>query len=127
MFSHRLCVLIVWMLPASILFCGCESGSTQYQSGEAAAVQEAVSEFPDSAADLGEKVGVFVEGAAPDAAGMKPFEAYSPSAKKVTITGNTAIAEVEFEVIATGEILPPKEWTLEKVGEEWKIKTYPGP
>ena len=127
MINHRFVALIGWMLPTWMMICGCGGSKQQYASGEEAAVQEAISNFSDSRGTAESLAALFVEGAVPDAATLKLFEPYMPSASGVSISGNLATVEVEFEELATGNIMGPTEWTLEKLGENWKIRTCPMP
>lgn len=127
MINHRFIALIGWVLLTWIMICGCGGSKQQYTSGEEAAVQEAISSFSDSRGTAERRAALFVEGAVPDAATLKLFEPYMPSASRVSISANLATVDVEFEELATGNILGPAEWTLEKVGENWKIRTCPLP
>jgi hypothetical protein len=42
-------------------------------------------------------------------------------------TGASATAQVLFEVLETGDQLGPVTWTLEKSGDDWKVKTVQVP
>jgi len=127
MYDHRFVTLIGWLAPAWILICGCGVSDEQYISSEEAAVKEAISNFSEPWSNAKRFAALFVEGAVPDASTLKRFEPYMPSASRVSVSGNLATVDVEFEELTTGNILGPAEWTLEKVGDQWKIKTCPLP
>jgi hypothetical protein len=68
---------------------------------------------------------MFVEEAAPDESQRALFQPYMSTARRVVVaeSGDRATAEVELEVLETGEIKGPVEWTLEKAGDRWLIRT----
>ena len=65
------------------------------------------------------------EGASVDEALRKKLKGLMTRLDRATIdsAGTTATASVLFEVLATGDQLGPVEWTLEKSGDQWKVKT----
>jgi len=127
MHDHRWVTLIGSLAPVWILICGCAVSDEQYASSEEAAIKEAVSNFSEPQSNAERFAALFVEGAVPDAATLKQFQPYMPSASRVLVSDNLATVDVEFEELATGKILGPAEWTLEKIGDQWKIKTCPLP
>jgi len=128
MFNNRCVTLMGSMLLAGMMMiCGCGGSEQQYASSEEAAVKEAVSNFSEAGRTAEGLAVLFVEGATPDAATRKRFAPYMPSASSVSVSGNIATVDVELEELATGNIIGPAEWTLEKVGDQWKIKTCPFP
>lgn len=116
-----------WILTS--LMMGCEVGGRQQVStSEDMSARLAISNISDNMGNPEKFRALFVEGSAPDEATRKRFEAYEFSAVKVSVTdNNTATAQMELTDNATAEILDPIEWTLEKVGGVWKIKTSPLP
>jgi hypothetical protein len=71
----------------------------------------------------------FAEGSVPDEATRQKFQGMMTRLDSATVdqAGTTATAQVEFEVLETGEQLGPVTWTLEKSGDEWKVKSVQVP
>ena len=45
--------------------------------------------------------------------------------KQAVVTGSTATVTVELEENSTGNITGTYDWTCEKIGDAWLIKTAP--
>jgi hypothetical protein len=113
-----------WILLAAILAGGCGSGKPQtVVDTEESLAKQVVSSVSEHKLDAEKFGALFVEGTAPDDATRKRFEPYMCYAVSTDVSGNSATADVQFEVLATGELLGPFQWTLEKVGEQWKVKS----
>jgi hypothetical protein len=71
----------------------------------------------------------FADGSVPDDATRKKFRGMMTRLDSATVdaAGASATAQVWFEVLETGEQLGPVTWTLEKSGDEWKVKTVQVP
>jgi hypothetical protein len=71
----------------------------------------------------------FAKGSVPDDATRQKFRGMMTRLHSATVdaAGTTATAQVQFEVLETGEQLGPVAWTLEKTGDEWKVKTVQAP
>jgi hypothetical protein len=72
----------------------------------------------------------FVTGAAPSEADQKKYVGlmFRPvAAETPKISDNTATVKVEIEEGATGAKKGVVEWTVEKVGDKWKLKSAPLP
>jgi hypothetical protein len=71
----------------------------------------------------------FADGSVPDDATRKKFRGMMTKLDSATVdaAGTSATAQVLFEVLETGEQLGPAPWTLEKSGDEWKVKTVQVP
>lgn len=117
-----------WILAVAFVTSGCGSGQPQIVANtEESLVKQAVSAVAEYKRDAKQFRTLFAEGAAPDEAARNRFEPYMFYAASADVSGNTATADVQFEVLATGELLGPVQWTLEKVGEKWKVKTFAMP
>jgi hypothetical protein len=71
----------------------------------------------------------FAEGSVPEEATRDKFRGMMTRLESATVdaAGTTATAQVQFEVLETGEQLGPVTWTLEKTGDEWKVKSVEVP
>jgi len=71
----------------------------------------------------------FADGSVPDDATRHKFRGMMTRLHSATVdaAGTSATAQVLFEVLETGEQLGPVTWTLEKSGDEWKVKTVQVP
>jgi len=126
---YQRCVTLLesMLLACLVISSGCGGTDQQDASGEEAAVKEAISNFSDARRTAKGLAFLFVEGATPDVEILKRFAPYMPSASSVSVVGNLATVDVDLEELATGDLIGPAEWTLEKIGDQWKIKTCPFP
>jgi hypothetical protein len=72
---------------------------------------------------------LYSEGAFPDKGRLSNLRRYMPKtrAENVRVDGDTATADVMFEITSTGEQLGPQKWTFVRVGEVWKLQDTPPP
>ncbi len=87
-----------------------------------------------AAADMSDMVGdpedfrsLFVDGAVPDDSQKRRYKGRSFGASDPKISGNSATMTVVIRDVNTWEVLGEVEWTAEKVGDRWKLKTAPLP
>jgi hypothetical protein len=117
-----------WFLLAALLAGGCGSDQPRTVANtEESLVKQGVARVDEFKRDAEQFPTAFVDGAVPDEAARKRFEPYMCYAVSAEVSGTTATADVQFEVLATGELLGPVQWTLEKVGDQWKVKTIAMP
>lgn len=124
---HCAAVVGSLLLAWTTLLSGCTPSDEEYASSEESAVKEAVSNFPGPRRIVEGRKSLFVDGSALDEETRKRFAPFMPSVSAVSISENVATIDIELEELATGEIIGPVKWTLEKVEDQWKIKTCPFP
>jgi hypothetical protein len=104
---------------------GCGNGGTAAPPAEEHLIRTLIGRTAELQADPQQFASCFVEGGKPDEALRTKLEGMMARLDRVTVddAGASATADVLFEVLATGEQLGPVEWQLEKVGDQWKVKT----
>ncbi len=67
----------------------------------------------------------FVDGAAPEDATL--YKGHSFAASDASVSGDSATITVVIRKVSTGKIVGEKDWTAQKVGDSWKLKSAPMP
>jgi len=108
-----------WMLGA--LGCGhaVEDGPT-----DAFLVSLAVGRVSEARSNPRRLEKLFVDGQLPEKDELVELRRYMTKTKpkNVTVDGDTASVDVTFEITATGELLGPTTWTMQRVGDSWRVK-----
>ena len=117
-------ILFVCALSAGLL-AGCGKGGTSAPLAEEHLMRNVVGHTAEWQADPRRFASCLAEGASVDEAQRKKLKGLMARLDRATLddAGATATASVLFEVLATGDQLGPVEWTLEKTGDQWKVKT----
>lgn len=123
--SRRMSSIV--LLVATVLATGCkEKSKTQTLGGEEATKVALLIEEVNEAAGNPKKVeALFATGSAPSDA-QKLTKYGFTIVGKPTVNGTTGTATVRIDS-AEGQKLGEQEWTFEKEGDKWKIKTAPLP
>jgi hypothetical protein len=108
---------------------GCGDGGTAAAPAEDDRIRTVVGHVAEYSGSRERFASCFAEGSVPDEATRSKFRGMMTRLVGATMdeAGTTATAQVEFEVLETGDQLGPVTWTLEKSGEEWKVKTVEVP
>ena len=108
---------------------GCGNGGTSAPSGEEHLIRTLIGHTAEFQAAPQQFASCFVEGSNPDEALRNKLKGMMARLDRATVddAGTSATADVLFEVLETGEQLGPVEWKLEKVGDQWKVKTLAVP
>ena len=108
---------------------GCDSGGTSAPSAEEHLIRTAIGRTAESQASPQEFAACFVEASKPDETLRNKLKGMMARLDHATVddAGTSATAAVLFEVLETGDQLGPVEWQLEKVGDQWKVKTLAVP
>jgi hypothetical protein len=124
---NRLILLLIAFSPGWLA--GCGNGGTAAPSGEEHLIRTLIGHTAEFQADPKQFASCFVEGSSVDEALRNKLQGMMTRVDHATVddAGTSATADVLFEVLETGEQLGPVEWQLEKVGDEWKVKTLTVP
>jgi hypothetical protein len=108
---------------------GCGDGGTAAAPADDHLIRTLVGHTAELAGSREGFASCFAEGSVPDEATRNKFRGMMTrlDSARVDEAGATATAQVEFEVLETGEQLGPVTWTLAKSGDEWKVKTVEVP
>jgi hypothetical protein len=108
---------------------GCGNGGTSAPSGEEHLIRTLIGHTAEFQAAPQQFASCFVEGSTADEAMRNKLKGMMARLDHATVddAGTSATADVLFEVLETGEQLGPVEWQLEKVGDQWKVKTLAVP
>jgi hypothetical protein len=118
----------LFVLVAGML-AGCGDGGTAAAPADDHLIRTLVGHTAELAGSREGFASCFVEGSVPDEATREKFRGMMTRLDGATVdeAGATATAQVVFEMLETGEQLGPVTWTLEKTGDEWKVKTVEVP
>jgi hypothetical protein len=108
------------------LLCGCSAAGKPAAPIEDHHIRTLVGYVAEYHADPKRFDTFFVDGAAPDKATREKLRGMMTKLERVLVddAGTSATADVVYEVLATGEILGPVEWKLEKTRDEWKVSVF---
>jgi hypothetical protein len=108
---------------------GCTNGGTPAPSAEEHLIRTLIGHTAELQADPKQFANCFVEGSKPDETLRNKLKGMMARLDRATVddAGATATADVIFEVLETGDQLGPVEWQLQKVGDQWKVKTLAVP
>ena len=115
-----LCTRAIWLV---VYIAGCQR-NVEDPTSDAFRVASSISSLSHVGTDSEGMSRLFVEGVLPDSKTLAGLQSYMAkvNSNQITITGDTATAKVTLEVTQTGELLGPKTWTLQRIGDRWKIK-----
>lgn len=116
-------LVVLWLLV--VVAQGCGQGEPTMTETER--VSGLVVNLSDVAADPQQFKSLFVEGAAPAESQRLWLSKHNCDATSVKISGNSASIAVVARDVGTGKVLGEAQWTAEKVGEQWKLKSAPLP
>ena len=111
------------------MLAGCGDAGTTPAPGEDHHIRTLIGHTAELSGSPESFASCFAEGSVPDDATRHKFRGMMTRLDSATLdaAGTTATAQVQFEVLETGEQLGPVTWTLEKSGDEWKVKTVQVP
>jgi hypothetical protein len=120
---HKL-ILLLSALSTGLL-AGCGDGDVAAPPAEEHLIRTLVSQTAEFQADPRRFASCLAEGSNADEALRNKLKGLMAKMDRATIddSGTSATASVLFEVLQTGDQLGPVEWTLEKTGDQWKVKT----
>ena len=103
--------------------------SSDWHASDANYVAIIVARFADASNDKETLRQLYADGAFPNEQQLTELRRYMPKtrAAEVDVDGDTATAEVMFEITASGEQLGPQVWTVVRAGDAWKLKDTPPP
>jgi hypothetical protein len=124
----RFCVFLLF----GLLTVGCGGSESSNKSGldlgsqEANAIGTLLDDFADMGSNPKKAEQLFVKGSKP--ADLKPFAKYSYSlVGKPSVSGSTGTCKIRIDVLKSGEKVGEQEWTFEKDGDKWQVKSAPLP
>ena len=122
-FKHRRTGL--WILTIAILTTGtgCSNSPPTWEPTDVNLIAAIIGKLSDKINQPEQLREMFSEKAIPDDKTIAELKRYMVKTKTsdVTVNGDTATVDIVFEITRTGELLGPKEWTMVRVGEQWKI------
>ncbi len=120
-------IIALFFVAVSLASMGCkEKTKTQNLGGEEATqIALLVEEVNEAAGNSQKLAGLFATGSAPSDA--QKFTKYAFTiVGKASVSGTTGTIKVRVDS-AEGQKLGEQDWTFEKEGDKWKIKTAPLP
>ena len=124
---NRLILLLITLSAASLA--GCGSGGTPAPSAEEHLIRTLIGHTAELQADPKQFAACFVDASSADETLRNKVKGMMARLDRATVddAGTSATADVVFEVLETGDQLGPVEWQLQKVGDQWKVKTLAVP
>ena len=124
---NRLILLLIAFSTTSLA--GCSNGGTAAPSAEEHLIRTLIGHTAEFQADPKQFAACFVEASNADETLRNKLKGMMARLDRATVddAGTSATADVLFEVLETGEQLGPVKWQLEKVGDQWKVKTLAVP
>jgi hypothetical protein len=108
---------------------GCGGGGSSPPAEIDQEIRSLIGAVGDTASSAERFATCFVDGATLDQAARQRLREYMPRLERAELAadGTTAAAQVAYEVLQTGEQLPPVPWNLRKVGDQWKVESWEPP
>jgi len=116
---------IVPLVAGCLFFVGCSEAPSGPPTGDIAMIESFVTEVPDRATSKKLWQETFSSGSAPEDSDAYKMLQIEP--QDVSVEGTSATVKVEITSADSPSPSEPLEWTLEKSGEDWKLKSAPIP